>query len=106
MEPAYGEQREEALAKAGITTYFIVKALKPFKPAVTKSLASLADAEQQNQRNQRPVRNTNGQNKEEDELYWERLAKELESLGICGLLFLLFCAMGMLRERLSGVHAE
>ncbi|XP_076168829.1 adenylate cyclase 3 [Ptiloglossa arizonensis] len=45
VEPAYGEKREEALQKAGIVTYFIVRALKPFKPAVTKSLASLTDAD-------------------------------------------------------------
>ncbi|XP_065226865.1 adenylate cyclase type 3 [Planococcus citri] len=33
VEPGYGEKREEALRLAGIKTFFIVKALKPFKGA-------------------------------------------------------------------------
>lgn len=37
VEPGYGERREEALAKAGLTTYFIVRAVKPFKPVNNKS---------------------------------------------------------------------
>ncbi|XP_015509820.1 adenylate cyclase type 3 [Neodiprion lecontei] len=41
VEPAYGEKREEALQKAGLTTYFIVRALKQCPPPATnKSLAS------------------------------------------------------------------
>ncbi|KAK7574269.1 hypothetical protein V9T40_011460 [Parthenolecanium corni] len=33
VEPGFGEKREEALRLAGIKTFFIVKALKPFKNA-------------------------------------------------------------------------
>ncbi|OXU30600.1 hypothetical protein TSAR_007812 [Trichomalopsis sarcophagae] len=75
VEPAYGEQREEALQKAGITTYFIVKALKPFKPALTKSLASLADAEF----SQRAISSADAQTKEDSEDFRQRLRKELDS---------------------------
>ncbi|XP_008210097.1 adenylate cyclase type 3 isoform X2 [Nasonia vitripennis] len=77
VEPAYGEQREEALQKAGITTYFIVKALKPFKPALTKSLASLADAEF----SQRAISSADAQTKEDSEDFRQRLRKELDSRG-------------------------
>ncbi|XP_076291504.1 adenylate cyclase 3 [Lasioglossum baleicum] len=75
VEPAHGEDREEALQKAGIVTYFIVRALKPFKPAVTKSLASLTDAE--NTRKTMDNRN----NKEDSEEFRQRLRKELDSKG-------------------------
>ncbi|XP_033334942.1 adenylate cyclase 3 [Megalopta genalis] len=75
VEPAHGEDREEALQKAGIVTYFIVRALKPFKPAVTKSLASLTDAE--DTRKTMDTRN----NKEDSEEFRQRLRKELDSKG-------------------------
>ncbi|XP_011505214.1 PREDICTED: adenylate cyclase type 3-like [Ceratosolen solmsi marchali] len=75
VEPAYGEKREEALQKAGITTYFIVKALKPLKPALTKSLASLADVGY----SQRAITNVDGQHKEDSEDFRQRLRKELDS---------------------------
>lgn len=81
VEPAYGEQREETLAKAGITTYFIVRALKPFKPALTKSLASLADAEYERQQEQQRAISS-AQNKEDSEEFRQRLRKELDSRGI------------------------
>jgi len=31
VEPAHGEKKEEALRMAGLKTFFIVKALKPFQ---------------------------------------------------------------------------
>lgn len=76
VEPAHGEDREEALQKAGIVTYFIVRALKPFIPAVTKSLASLTDAE-----NRRAMENLGDgrNNKEDSEEFRQRLRKELDS---------------------------
>lgn len=74
MEPAFGEKREEALHKAGLVTYFIVRALKPFKPAVTKSLASLADAEYM----QTAINNLDSGTKEDSEDFKQRLRKELE----------------------------
>ncbi|KZC14218.1 Adenylate cyclase type 3 [Dufourea novaeangliae] len=79
VEPAHGEDREEALQKAGIVTYFIVRALKPFKPAVTKSLASLTDAEttKRTMENVRDGRN----NKEDSEEFRQRLREELDSKG-------------------------
>nr|XP_034175120.1 adenylate cyclase type 3 [Osmia lignaria] len=78
VEPAHGEDREEALKKAGIVTYFIVRALKPFKPAVTKSLASLTDAE--NSRSS--MENTrDGRYNKDTEEFWQRLRKELDSKG-------------------------
>ncbi|CAL7944018.1 unnamed protein product [Xylocopa violacea] len=81
VEPAHGEDREEALQKAGIVTYFIVRALKPFKPAVTKSLASLTDAEtsRRTMDSSRDGRN----NKEDSEEFRQRLRKELVSKS-CG----------------------
>ncbi|XP_034941788.1 adenylate cyclase type 3 isoform X2 [Chelonus insularis] len=79
VEPAFGENREEALAKAGIVTYFIVRALKPFKPAVTKSLASLTDAENtprmMNHGDIKYEKNT----KEDSDDFQERLRQELEN---------------------------
>ncbi|XP_044580736.1 adenylate cyclase type 3-like [Cotesia glomerata] len=81
VEPAYGEKREEALAKAGIVTYFIVKTLKPFKPAITKSLASLDDAENNTQRMMShgdiKSNNNNVNVKEDSEDFRERLRQEL-----------------------------
>ncbi|XP_015592323.1 adenylate cyclase type 3 [Cephus cinctus] len=77
VEPAYGEKREEALQKAGLITYFIVRALKPFKPAVTKSLASLADAES----SQKIMEDIDCRNKEDSEDFRQRLRKELDSRG-------------------------
>ncbi|XP_069698186.1 adenylate cyclase type 3-like isoform X2 [Periplaneta americana] len=52
VEPALGEKREEMLRMAGIKTFFIVKALKPFRPAtpdvrngtVTEETAASCDA--------------------------------------------------------------
>lgn len=78
VEPARGEDREEALQKAGIVTYFIVRALKPFKPAVTKSLASLTDQEtsRMTMESARDIRN-----KEDSEEFRQRLRKELDSKG-------------------------
>ncbi|XP_012525724.1 adenylate cyclase type 3 [Monomorium pharaonis] len=80
VEPAHGEDREEALQKAGLVTYFIVKALKPFKPAVTKSLASLADAES----SQRIIENMQDKMdniREDSEEFQQRLRKKLDSRG-------------------------
>lgn len=81
VEPAHGEDREEALQKAGLVTYFIVKALKPFKPAVTKSLASLnADAEN----SQRIIENMQDKMdhiREDSEEFQQRLRKKLDSRG-------------------------
>ncbi|XP_043288033.1 adenylate cyclase type 3 isoform X2 [Venturia canescens] len=77
VEPAYGERREEALQKAGLVTYFIVRALKPFKPAITKSLASLADAEPSN--DQLAMEYVDGRNKEDSEDFRLRLRKELDN---------------------------
>lgn len=79
VEPAYGERREEALQKAGLVTYFIVRALKPFKPAITKSLASLADAEPSN--NRLAMEHMDGRNKEDSEDFRLRLRKELDNRG-------------------------
>ncbi|CAK9828491.1 Adenylate cyclase type 3 [Anthophora retusa] len=72
VEPSHREDREEALLKAGIVTYFIVRALKPFKPAVTKSLASLTDAE---------TSRKTMESKEDSEEFRKRLRKELDSKG-------------------------
>ncbi|XP_012289111.1 adenylate cyclase type 3 [Orussus abietinus] len=77
VEPAYGEEREEALQRAGIVTYFIVRALKPFRPAVTKSLASLADAES----SQRILDVDDSRNKEDSEEFRQRLREKLDSKG-------------------------
>ncbi|XP_020286461.1 adenylate cyclase type 3 [Pseudomyrmex gracilis] len=79
VEPAHGEDREEALQKAGLVTYFIVRALKPFKPAVTKSLASLADVEN----TQKTMENVSGKrnSKEDSEEFQQRLRKKLDSKG-------------------------
>ncbi|KAF3420668.1 hypothetical protein E2986_11359 [Frieseomelitta varia] len=75
VEPAHGEDREEALQKAGIVTYFIVRALKPFKPAVTKSLASLTE----DNRRTMDARDGRNNNKEDSEEFRQRLRKELDS---------------------------
>ncbi|XP_018317057.1 adenylate cyclase 3 [Mycetomoellerius zeteki] len=80
VEPAYGEDREEALQKAGLVTYFIVRALKPFKPAVTKSLASLADAEN-SQRIIENVQDKVDNIREDSEEFQQRLRKKLDSRG-------------------------
>ncbi|KAK2580015.1 hypothetical protein KPH14_012304 [Odynerus spinipes] len=77
IEPAFGEKREETLQKAGIVTYFIVRALKPFKPAITKSLASLNDENPRRTMDNRDRRN----NKEDSEEFRQRLRKELDSKG-------------------------
>ncbi|XP_026670452.1 adenylate cyclase type 3 [Ceratina calcarata] len=74
VEPAHGEDREEALQKAGIITYFIVRALKPFKPSVTWSLASLTEAE-----NRRSLEANEEENTEDTEEFRQRLRKELDS---------------------------
>lgn len=80
IEPAFGEKREEALKKAGIVTYFIVRALKPFKPAITKSLASLNDeTSRRTMDNSQDRRN----NKEDSQEFRRRLRKELDSKGKC-----------------------
>ncbi|CAD1474346.1 unnamed protein product, partial [Heterotrigona itama] len=75
VETAHGEEREEALQKAGIVTYFIVRALKPFKPAVTKSLASLTE----DNRRTMDARDGRNNNKEDSEEFRQRLRKELDS---------------------------
>lgn len=80
VEPAHGEDREEALQKAGLVTYFIVRALKPFKPAVTKSLASLADAEN-SQRIMDNVQDKVDNIREDSEEFQQRLRKKLDSRG-------------------------
>lgn len=80
VEPAHGEDREEALQKAGLVTYFIVRALKPFKPAVTKSLASLADAEN-SQRIIDNVQDKVDNIREDSEEFQQRLRKKLDSRG-------------------------
>lgn len=80
VEPAHGEDREEAFQKAGLVTYFIVKALKPFKPAVTKSLASLADAEN-SQRIMENSQDKGDNSKEDSEEFQQRLRKKLDSRG-------------------------
>ncbi|XP_077270735.1 adenylate cyclase 3 isoform X2 [Temnothorax americanus] len=80
VEPAHGEDREEALQKAGLVTYFIVRALKPFKPAITKSLASLADAE--NTTAQRIIDSAQDKMdniREDSEEFQQRLRKKLDS---------------------------
>lgn len=79
VEPGYGEEREEALNKAGINTYFIVRALKPFKPAVTKSLASLNDTAEFRNQQQHKIE---GVDKEDSEDFRQRLRDELDSRGI------------------------
>ncbi|XP_032668643.1 adenylate cyclase type 3 [Odontomachus brunneus] len=79
VEPAHGEHREEALQKAGLVTYFIVKALKPFKPAVTKSLASLVDAENSRRTMENAPDSRN--NKEDSEEFRQRLRKKLDRGG-------------------------
>ncbi|XP_066589148.1 adenylate cyclase type 3 [Prorops nasuta] len=76
VEPAYGEKREEALQRAGLVTYFIVRALRPFKPAVTKSLASLADVEA----SRKFIESTKRHNEDSEE-FRQRLRKELDSKG-------------------------
>nr|XP_050847572.1 adenylate cyclase type 3 [Vespula vulgaris] len=78
IEPAFGEQREDALKKAGIVTYFIVKALKPFKPAITKSLASLNDESSQKIMDDNQEKKNN---KEDSEEFTQRLRKELDNKG-------------------------
>ncbi|XP_012233233.1 adenylate cyclase type 3 isoform X2 [Linepithema humile] len=78
VEPAHGEDREEALQKAGLVTYFIVRALKPFKPAVTKSLASLADAEN-SQRTMESAQDKGDNSREDSEEFQQRLRKKLDS---------------------------
>lgn len=78
IEPAFGEQREDALKKAGIVTYFIVKALKPFKPAITKSLASLNDESSQKIVDDNQEKKNN---KEDSEEFTQRLRKELDNKG-------------------------
>ncbi|XP_060814999.1 adenylate cyclase type 3 [Bombus pascuorum] len=75
VEPAHGEDREEALQKAGIVTYFIVRALKPFKPAATKSIASLTE----DARKTIDAGNERNNNKEDSEEFRQRLRKELDS---------------------------
>ncbi|KAL6257516.1 hypothetical protein P5V15_011085 [Pogonomyrmex californicus] len=80
VEPAHGEDREEALQKAGLVTYFIVRALKPFKPAVTKSLASLADAEN-SQKIIENVQDRGDNSREDSEEFQQRLRKKLDSRG-------------------------
>ncbi|RLU19233.1 hypothetical protein DMN91_007790 [Ooceraea biroi] len=80
VEPAHGENREEALQKAGLVTYFIVRALKPFKPAVTKSLASLADAEN-SQRTMESAQGSRNNSREDSEEFQQRLRKKLDSRG-------------------------
>ncbi|XP_012267004.1 adenylate cyclase type 3 [Athalia rosae] len=73
VEPAYGEKREEALQKAGLTTYFIVRALKQCPPAVPKSIASFAAGESiQNTTEDDDERPT-----EDSEDFRQRLRKEL-----------------------------
>lgn len=79
VERAYGENREEALQKAGLVTYFIVRALKPFKPAVTKSLASLVDVE--NSRRIMESAPNRRNNKEDTEEFRQRLRKKLDGRG-------------------------
>ncbi|XP_014599783.1 PREDICTED: adenylate cyclase type 3 [Polistes canadensis] len=78
IEPAFGEKREEALKKAGIVTYFIVRALKPFKPAITKSLASLNDEISRRTMDNNQERRSN---KEDSEEFRQRLRKEMDSKG-------------------------
>ncbi|XP_050470234.1 adenylate cyclase type 3 [Bombus huntii] len=75
VEPAHGEDREEALQKAGIVTYFIVRALKPFKPAATKSIASLTE----DARRTIDAGNERNNNKEDSEEFRQRLRKELDN---------------------------
>ncbi|XP_076473893.1 adenylate cyclase 3 isoform X2 [Bombus vancouverensis nearcticus] len=75
VEPAHGEDREEALQKAGIVTYFIVRALKPFKPAATKSIASLTE----DARKTIDAGNERNNNKEDSEEFRQRLRKELDN---------------------------
>ncbi|XP_017766990.1 PREDICTED: adenylate cyclase type 3 [Eufriesea mexicana] len=77
VEPAHGEDREEALQEAGIVTYFIVRALKPFKPVAGKSMASLKDAE--NTRKMMENNREGKNNKEDSEEFRKRLRKELDS---------------------------
>lgn len=86
VERAYGEMREEALKKAGIMTYFIVRAKRPFQPAKTKSLASLNEVEYV-QQNSSTVQNTTGRTKEDSEEFRQRLREELDSRGMILLFF-------------------
>ncbi|XP_063976256.1 adenylate cyclase type 3 [Diachasmimorpha longicaudata] len=76
VEPAYGERREEALAKAGLITYFIVRALKPFQPAAGKSVAPLASTESSQTMIDHP---DEGNGKEDSKDFRERLRIELDS---------------------------
>lgn len=59
--------------------------MKPFKPAITKSLASLADAENNTQRimNHGDIKsnNNNVNSKEDSEDFRERLRQELGNRG-------------------------
>ncbi|KAK0158963.1 hypothetical protein PV328_009897 [Microctonus aethiopoides] len=76
VEPAYGEKREEALAQAGLVTYFIVRALKPFKPAVTKNVAPLnEDKDSHGMLDHEDIRNTN----EDSDDFKHRLRAELDN---------------------------
>uniref|UniRef100_A0ABD2WWJ3 Adenylate cyclase type 3 n=1 Tax=Trichogramma kaykai TaxID=54128 RepID=A0ABD2WWJ3_9HYME len=90
VEPAYGETREEILQKAGIKTYFIVKALKPLVEIATStgqrkslgSLASLDDAvrrEQASYSQQRGISSSDGATLDDSEDFRQRLKKELDS---------------------------
>ncbi|KAH0954007.1 hypothetical protein HN011_006496 [Eciton burchellii] len=81
VEPAHGEDREEALQKAGLVTYFIVRALKPFKPAVTKSLASLVDAENSHRMTMESAQGRRNNSREDSEEFQQRLRKKLDSRG-------------------------
>ena len=74
-----GEQREETLQKAGITTYFIVKTLVPYEPPLNKSRASLANIEYSQQQ---AIASSDGPTKEDSEDFRLRLRKELDSRGI------------------------
>ncbi|XP_058795491.1 adenylate cyclase type 3 [Phymastichus coffea] len=75
VEEGFGELREEALAKAGIKTYFIKD--KPFSSADTEPLASYDDQAYTQQ--EKTGNNIEGTNKEDSEDFRKRLREELDS---------------------------
>ncbi|XP_067008082.2 adenylate cyclase type 3-like [Anabrus simplex] len=93
VEPALGEKREEMLRMAGIKTFFIVKALKPFQPdvqngTVTEEGAPVCDGQAEPNKEDdsaaaSPVEIEdnhvlgNGRAREDSEDFKKRLRKEL-----------------------------
>jgi adenylate cyclase 3 len=55
--------------------------LKPFKPAVTKSLASLVDAENSHRMTMESAQGRRNNSREDSEEFQQRLRKKLDSRG-------------------------